>query len=466
MTAAAATVVKYEPRGAALELFKSGADEILLSGPAGTGKSVACLFRAHLAALNNPGFRGLIVRKTAVSLGSTTLVTFREKVAVDAIAKGITTWYGGSREEAACYRYPRGSAIVVGGMDKPQKIMSSEYDLIFADEATELTVDDWEAMKTRLRNGRRALQQLIAACNPDAEHHWLNQRARTGLLHMLYSTHRDNPAYVNSDGSLTPAGDAYINGILSGLTGIRRVRLFEGRWASAEGLVYDGYDPAVHLVDRLPKGSETWTRWWTIDFGYSNPFVCQFWAEDPDGRLWLYREIYRTKRLVEDHAYDILDTVRRPRRDVDWRKDKREPDRKNPADWEWTEPKPRQVICDHDAEDRATLQRHLGMPTTPAHKTVKDGVQATASRFKTQGDGRPRLYIVRNALVSADPELLSTKKPTCTEQEINGYVWPTGVKPDQREVPVKEDDHGMDAMRYMVAERDLGAQPRYRSFNR
>lgn len=463
---ATGTVVRYEPRGAALELFKSNAGEIVISGPAGTGKSVACLFRMHAAASKNPGFRGLIVRKTAVSLGSTTLVTFREKVAVHAIAAGKVTWFGGSTQEAACYRYPNGSVIVVGGMDKPRKIMSSEYDLIFADEATELTVDDWEAMGTRLRNGARARQQQIAACNPDAEHHWINQRAQAGKLRMLYSTHRDNPAYVNLDGTFTPAGKAYIEGKLGALTGIRRIRLYEGRWASAEGLVYSGYDPAVHLVDRLPKGSETWTRWWTVDFGFSNPFVCQFWAEDPDGRLWLYREIYKTKTLVEDHAYDILATVRRPNRDIDWRKAKSEPDPKTPGHWEWTEPHPRQIICDHDAEDRATLQRHLGLGTTPAHKTVKDGVQVTASRFKVQDDGKPRLYIVRNALVTPDPELLDAKKPTCTEQEINGYVWPTGVKPDQREVPIKEDDHGMDAMRYMVAQRDLGARPRYRSFAR
>jgi predicted transcriptional regulator len=39
-----------------------------------------------------------------------------------------------------------------------------------------------------------------------------------------------------------------------------------------------------------------------VDFGYTNPFVMQWWAEDPDGRLYLYREIYRTRRLVEDHA--------------------------------------------------------------------------------------------------------------------------------------------------------------------
>jgi phage terminase large subunit len=32
-----------------------------------------------------------------------------------------------------------------------------------------------------------------------------------------------------------------------------------------------------------------------------------------------------------------------------------------------------------------------------------------------------------------------------------------------KEQPVKENDHGCDAMRYMVAERDLGGRPRIRT---
>jgi phage terminase large subunit len=31
-----------------------------------------------------------------------------------------------------------------------------------------------------------------------------------------------------------------------------------------------------------------------------------------------------------------------------------------------------------------------------------------------------------------------------------------------KEEPVKQDDHGMDALRYMVAQRDLGGRPNVR----
>lgn len=427
------SVVRYEPRGAARDLFACRSSEVCIVGAAGTGKTLACLFRLHLAALASPGIRCLIVRKTAVSLGATTLVTFERKVAQEAIGAGIVRWYGGSTREAASYRYSNGSVIVVGGMDRPERVLSSEFDLVFADEATELTETDWETLGTRLRHGVLAWQQQVAACNPVHPTHWLKQRADRGAMTMLTSRHRDNPAYVNTDGTLTPAGVDYM-AKLDALTGVRRLRLRDGLWAAAEGLVYDGFDPAVHLVDRFEPPA-SWQRWWSIDFGYTNPFVWQDWAEDHDGRLYLVREIYKTRTLVEDHARTILSLVR--------------------PDGTWVEPRPRAIICDHDAEDRATLERHLGVPTTPARKSVSDGIQAVQARLRDAGDGRPRLFLMSDSLLERDPELEDAKKPASTGEEFPAYVWATKPGGAVKEEPVKADDHGMDALRYMVAELDL-----------
>lgn len=435
------TVVRYEPRGAALELFRTRVSEVAMAGPAGTGKSLACLFRVHLAALNNPGIRCLIVRKTAVSLGATTLVTFEKKVAAHALAGGIVRWFGGSQREAASYRYQNGSVIVVGGMDKPEKVLSSEYDLVFADEATELNETDWETLGTRLRNGVLAWQQQIAACNPSQPTHWIKQRSDRSSMVMLNSRHSDNPAYVNTDGTLTDKGRDYM-AKLDALTGVRKLRYRDGIWAAAEGVIYEGWDEAVHLVDPFPIPA-AWTRWLVVDFGFTNPFCAQWWAEDGDGRLYLYREIYRTKRLVEDHAKDMLRLV-------------------TDDNGQWIEPRPRTVICDHDAEDRATLEKHLGLGTRPARKGVSDGIQAVQSRIKMQDDGKPRLFLMKGALAERDPLLEAAKKPTCTEEEITGYVW--AVKPggEAKEAPVKENDHGMDCLRYMAAQLDLNGTTRVR----
>jgi PBSX family phage terminase large subunit len=431
-------VHRYEPHGTCKTLFRAKAEEVLLSGPAGTGKSRACLEKLNAQALKYAGMRGLIVRKTAATLGSTALVTWRTHVIPELLEAGQVTYYGGSAQEPPQFRYSNGSVICIAGMDKASKVMSSEYDAIYVQEATELTEDDWEKLTTRLRNGVMPYQQLIADANPDVPHHWLKRRCERGDTVMVNTRHTDNPVLYR-DGALTAEGQAYL-GKLARLTGVRRLRLEKGLWVAAEGLIYDTYDPTVHLIDRFDIPDD-WTRFWVVDFGFTNPFVMQWWAEDPDGRLYLYREIYRTRTLVEDHARHALKLVTR-------------------EDGSWKEPRPRAVICDHDAEDRATLEKHLGIPTVAATKTVSDGLQAAQARFTVQGDGKPRVFLLRDSLVEKDETLDDAKRPICTDQEIVGYVWDTTPGKPPKETPVKENDHGMDCFRYVVAHRDLGSTPR------
>lgn len=416
----------YGPLGAARTLLIARDPEIVVSGPAGTGKSRGCLEKLHLCAERYAGMRGLIVRKTRESMTESALVTYEDKVLP---AGHAATAQPILRRVRQSYRYANGSTIVVVGLDKPGKAMSTEYDLIYVMEATEATEDAWEALTTRLRNGKMPYQQLIADCNPGPPSHWLKKRADRGQTVMLESRHEDNPELWDARaGRWTERGAAYI-AKLDALTGVRKLRLRSGIWAAAEGMVYDEYDPAVHILPRRVLPAE-WPRYWVFDFGYTNPFVWQEWVEDPDGRLILYREIYRTQRLVEDHAKDIRALTK-------------------------DSPRPRAVLGDHDAEDRATLERHLGVKVTPARKNVSPGLQAVKARLRPAGDGRPRLYLMDGALVSRDASLDDRKLPAATAEEIEGYVWDTSNGRRQGEEPVKANDHGMDALRYLVAHHDL-----------
>ncbi len=447
--------VRYAPRGAAKQLFSSFDDEILISGPAGTGKSLACLYRLHLACMKVPGMKALVVRQTGVSLTSTTLVTYKEKVAKAAIKSGIVNWFGGNQEEAAAYHYENGSSIVVGGLDKPEKVLSSEYDLIFVDEATEISVKAWETLLSRLRNGVLPWQQIIAACNPSHPQHWIKIRADKGVMKHLVSRHKDNPVYYTRDGHLTKSGRAYIVGKLGKLTGVLRLRLLDGKWAAAEGVIFEQWDDAIHLVDAFDVPAD-WPRYWSVDFGFKNPFVCQMWAENPDGELFLYREFYHTKRTVDKHCETILETC--TEKDSNFKPNVGEGFERLRAHEGriWIEPKPEAIYCDHDAGGRAILEREIGFPTKAAHKVVSEGLQAVQRRLASN-----RLHIMRGCRVELDTELEDDKYPTCTYQEIPAYVWAErraiidvgGTVP--KDEPVKEHDHGCDAMRYLVAARDL-----------
>jgi phage terminase large subunit len=175
-----------------------------------------------------------------------------------------------------------------------------------------------------------------------------------------------------------------------------------------------------------------------VDFGFTNPFCWQAWAQDPDGRLYLYKEIYKTQTLVEDHARAIIAATRTAH---------------------GKEPPPREVVCDHDAEGRATLEAKLGLSTTAAHKSVLEGIEAVKERLKVQPDGKPRLYICRDALIGRDQALVAASRPVCTSDEVLEYIWDDKTKKEQ---PRKENDHGMDTARYVVAAVDLVGRPRLR----
>lgn len=452
----------YNPRGACkVAMLKARDPEVLLSGPAGTGKSRACLEKLNLMCLLNPGMRGLIVRKTATSLSSTALVTWKKFVIKESMAAGDVRYYGGSASEPAAFLYRNGSSVSIAGMDKPTKVMSSEYDLIYVQEATELSETDWESLISRLRNWVVSFQQIIADCNPSHPTHWLKQRCDIGTTRMLESRHEDNPVLFNDDGTLTEKGTDYI-AKLDRLTGVRKLRLRYGRWASAEGIIYDEWSND-HIITEIPHGPGeqvdqngvpvAWPRIWSVDFGFVNPFVLQCWAEDPDGRLYLYRELYFSHRTVDVHAAQILDIVA-----------PKLPDGRRL----WIEPQPVDIVCDHDAEGRTVLERELGLSTSPAHKSVLEGIEAVQVRMKDAGDGKPRIFLLASATHERDEDLAESGKPTSTMEEIPGYVWRVknikGRMTDTDE-PLKSDDHGCDAMRYAVAARDFGVRAIFRSFS-
>ncbi len=426
----------YAPYGTAIELLLAKEPEVLYCGPAGTGKSRACIEKLHILAMKYPNARILMVRKTLTSLTGSGVQTYEEHVAKEHLATGEVVHFGGSTREPASYRYKNGSRIVLGGMDKALKVMSTEYDIIYVQEATELFENDWDSLTTRLRNGKIPYQQLIADCNPDMPTHWLKVRCDNGRTRMINSRHTDNPLYFDQiTKEPTERGKSYVLGNLASKVGVMRERYYKGIWAAAEGLVYEDYNPSIHIYEKAKEPPADWTRFLSIDFGFTNPFVCQFWAIDNDGRAYLYKEIYKTRTLVEDHAKQIKELLR-------------------------NEPRIQYIITDHDAEDRATLERHLGMSTTKANKNVSEGIQAVAARLKVQPDGRPRIYLCRDAVVERDSQLENEKKPCSTLEEIAGYVWNT-----DKDAPVKSNDHGMDAMRYMVAHLDIRDVPTLRTFN-
>ena len=414
--------VGFKCYGAAREFWRYKGPEVILSGPYETGKTIAALHKFNALLAKYPKSRGLMVRKTYTSLVSSAVVTYEHKVLayppghpkcpIEKLGKSKPEWYD----------YPNGSRLVLGGMDRPDKFLSAEFDFIYINQAEELVLDDWEKLTGRAtgRAGNTPYAQVMGDCNPGAPRHWIKQRDRIKLFN---SMHEDNPTLFNPDtGEITAQGIRTMAS-LDALTGVRYKRGRLGLWAGQEGMVYEDWNDDVHLIDRFEIPS-SWRRYRSIDFGYRNPFVCQWWAEDEDGRLYLYREIYMSGRTVRVHAQKILELSSGERIIA--------------------------TVTDHDAEDRATLSEN-GIRTTAAIKDVQRGIEKVQERLKVQGDGRPRLFILRDSLVEVDPSREEVHATMSTRDEIDGYVFPESKEgKSEDENPVKVDDHGMDAMRYMA----------------
>jgi hypothetical protein len=409
----------YKPYGAALRAWKSGRREVLTSGPANTGKTRGNLEKLHFSAKKYPGMRGLMLRKTRKALTHSAMVTYEHKVLSEAWRQTI---HFDTQDQQ--YEYPNGSIIAVSGLDDPQKVMSSEWDIILAIEATELTEGDWQALTIRLRNHVMPYQQLLGDCNPGPATHWLKLRCDRGVTQMLESRHEDNPSITDEDMA-----------VLDALTGVWHLRYRKGIWATAEGIVYEEWDPAIHQIYRFDI-EPLWPRIWVIDWGFRNPFVWQAWAQSPDGELFRYREIYVTGQLVEDLARQIMQITA-------------------------GEPVPVAIICDHDAEDRATFERHTGYNTIPATKAIGIGIQTVQKRLRVGRNGRVGMHFMRDSLVAPDPELVKKRLPFCTEMEFESYIWDVSNGRKPKEVPVDKDNHGMDCNRYlaMYTDNPLLVQP-------
>ena len=419
---------EIELRGANGELFNSTEPEVIDSGPADTGKSVACCLKVHAVCSTIPGAQCAIARKTYNSIAGSVFQTYNR--VIQPAVRGIEVFGGQNRPERLIY--PNGSVVWMAGLDDPGKSLSSERDLIFVCQAEQLTLNDWE-MLTRAVSGRGAKvkhAQLVGDCNPGGSKHWIRARAAEGKLRLLVTRHQDNPDLYDAAGNLTEEGAKRL-AVLQNLSGVRRLRLLEGVWATAEGAVYDLFNatrtgqPSDHVCERDPVEMRQWIL--THDIGITDPAVVLLVGVDSDHRWHVYREFYERGRLQEEVTSLISQWYKAPLL----------------AAMKWSTAAidealsrgpiaPRAEMCVVDAANPGVIMalQAKGVNAKGGKGVIEDGIQRIRDRLQVRADGRPRLTV--------DPSCVNTMN------EFESYVW----KPE-RDVPVDKDNHAMDALRYI-----------------
>lgn len=441
----------FHPYGGSIDVWKSRDREVLFAGPAGTGKTTTNLWKMHAFCMRYPGVRVLMVRKTLVSLTSSAMVAYRENVIGSVPSNFGVVPFGGNKLRPAGFIYPNGSTVSVAGMDKPDKIKSTEYEMIVPNEVTEFTVEDYEMLVSRLHRAPKApYTQVLSDCNPDAPTHWMYSRMTAGKVRAINGHHEDNPALFDHErGTWTETGAQYIEG-LDSLTGVRYKRLRLGEWASAEGVVFDRYDPERNLWDDkqlieagilAPGGFSTGRSVagviGAVDWGYTKPGVLTVWAYDGDGRAYCIFQIYQTARTIDWWIPEFA----------------RAAQRFNIRHFVADPSEPAYIAqCNGAAGLRGKFY--------PAENSISDGINAVNQRMANAGDGRPRFVIRRDSLDTVDESLRRKAQPTSLQEEIPVYVWPSKetqrvqTETGRRENPIDEYNHACDTARYAMLDLD------------
>jgi hypothetical protein len=293
-------------RGANLAVQTFRGSEFMLAGPAETGKTWATLWLLDSLLGETPKSQAGLVRKVAADINPTVLVTYRR--VIERSRSGAKA-FGGEKPE--WYDYPNGARLYIGGMDRPGKVLSGERDFLYVNQAEELTLDDWETLSTRA-TGRGAVTEtpmLFGDCNPGPEDHWILKRE---LLKVFHSKHADNPSLYDEDGNLTPQGVKSITK-LRALTGIRKARLYEGKWVGAEGLFFEEWDDELHTCEPFEIPAD-WPVWGALDHGFAHNTAFGAFAQH-ERDIYLVAEHVKNGWLVPQHCLAIRRQLERAKLD-------------------------------------------------------------------------------------------------------------------------------------------------------
>lgn len=250
-------------------------------------------------------------------------------------------------------------------------------------------------------------------CNPAGPLHWfktewIDKRERKRLLY-LHFTMDDNL-------SLTEEIKARYRSLY---VGVFYLRYIKGLWAVAEGLIYTMFSAERTYSALAPHIPNTAQKMIAVDYGTTNP--CVFLETWDDGEtIWVERE-YRWDSRSEEAQ----------RSEHPQKTDKEYAD--DMAQFMGSRPEDQCIIIvDPSAASFIQELRSRGWVVKPADNEVLDGIRKVSTMLVS---GRLRI---------------NRKKCKGLCAEMQAYVWDDKAKDRGEEKPVKQKDHGPDALRYRI----------------
>lgn len=243
-------------------------------------------------------------------------------------------------------------------------------------------------------------------CNPDGPMHWFNTewilKAKEKNLLYLHFTMDDNLSL--SEKIKQRYRKMYV--------GVFFKRYIQGLWAMAEGAIYDMWSEKNEIKEEeIPQHlKETAMRYIAIDYGTTNATVFLDIYDD-DETIWIIREYYYDSKVKmaqktdKQYADDLEDFIR-------------------------SGPDPVAIILDPSAASFKAEMKYRGYIIKEADNEVLDGIRVTSTLIAQR-----KIKIVKDNCKRSLGDILS-------------YVWDEKAAQRGEEKPVKQNDHGADALRY------------------
>lgn len=280
------------------------------------------------------------------------------------------------------------------------KIRGASIKYCYGDEVADWSEDVFALLKSRLD---KPYSCFDGTYNPAYPGHWLKQflDSDADIFSQSYSID-DNPFLPRE----------FVENLKREYAGtVFYDRYILGKWVKAEGLIYPFFDESCRTDAVIRPHMRGWEFYISCDYGTMNPCAMQLWAvNDWEQQAIMLREYYysgresRNAQLTDSEYYKALVEL--------------------VGDYPIEA-----VVIDPSAASFIAEIRYRGQfNVRKANNDVLEGIRRTAALLKSH-----KILIANNCYN--------------TIREFGLYSWDDKSGSDK---PIKEDDHAMDAMRYMA----------------
>ncbi len=375
-------------------------------GGLGAGKSYAGALRSVIRSQEHPGSLGLIGAPTYAMLRDVTQRTFFELLPESLIRSYNKT------DGHLILR--NGSEILFRSTDAPDRLRGLNLAWFWLDEAPLCGYYVWQVLKGRLRQAEHLTAGWATGTPKGRDGYARDFELEPKAHHALYrastwaNAHNLPPDYVADLGYSGAFAEQEIEGLFVAFDG-----LVYALDATAQGHLKawdEGGKPTSDLA-RVIGG---------IDWGYTNPTALIPIGLDGDRRAWVLDEFYQRRTSREEVVLPAIIKLTR---------------QYNVAVWYADAADPEAIDAANNALAREGLQCRV-RPVAKGPGSVRAGIQTVTSLLAERGDGTRGLYV--------DPKCVNLIA------EFGSYAYATTerAKRDPSEEPVKQSDHGLDALRY------------------